>query len=153
MNSILVKNEHQSRKMKWNSGGNPCNKNITERVIKKSTITTETDVYPPTLWSTHPKRDRSPSGRVVQKAISANPGLKFNRLFILVCSAWQLKFSNILVYIFIILSTKFPLILVKLIAFWTTGSWGYKALIMIWDLGTLKPLFAKQNSFTTLLYI
>ena len=26
-------------------------------------------------------------GRVVQKAISANPGLKFNRLFILVCSA------------------------------------------------------------------
>ena len=26
-------------------------------------------------------------GRVVQKAISANSGLKFNRLFILVCSA------------------------------------------------------------------
>ena len=25
-------------------------------------------------------------GRVVQKAISANPGLKFNWLFILVCS-------------------------------------------------------------------
>ena len=25
--------------------------------------------------------------RVVQKAISTNPGLKFNRLFILVCSA------------------------------------------------------------------
>ena len=30
-------------------------------------------------------------GRVVQKAISANSGLKFNRLFILACSAWQLK--------------------------------------------------------------
>ena len=30
-------------------------------------------------------------GRVVQKAISVNPGLKFNRLFILVCSAWQVK--------------------------------------------------------------
>ena len=26
-------------------------------------------------------------GRVVQKAISTNPGLKFNRLFILVCFA------------------------------------------------------------------
>ena len=26
-------------------------------------------------------------GRVVQKVISANPGLEFNRLFILVCSA------------------------------------------------------------------
>ena len=68
-------------------------------------------------------------GRVVQKAVSANPGLKFNRLFILVCCASQLKlkfsqakhfivsmisehkFSNIFVYIFIILSTKFPLIL------------------------------------------
>ena len=68
-------------------------------------------------------------GRVVQMAISANPGLKFNRLFILVCSAWQLKLkfsktkhfivsliseqkcSNILAYIFVILSTKFPLIL------------------------------------------
>ena len=68
-------------------------------------------------------------GPVVQKTISTNPGLKFNRLFILVCSAWQLKlklskekyfivsmiseqkFSNIFVYIFIILSTKFSLIL------------------------------------------
>ena len=30
-------------------------------------------------------------GRVVQKAISANPGLKSNRLFILVCSALVLK--------------------------------------------------------------
>ena len=64
-------------------------------------------------------------GRVVEEAISANPGLNFNRLFILVCSAWQLKlkpskakhfivcmiyeqrFSNIFVYIFIIGSTKF----------------------------------------------
>ena len=69
-------------------------------------------------------------GRLLQKAISGNPGLKFNRLFILVCSTWQLqlkfskakhfivcmiseqKFSNIVVYIFIILSTKFPLIMV-----------------------------------------
>ena len=30
---------------------------------------------------------RNALGRVVQKAISANPDLKFNRLFILVCSA------------------------------------------------------------------
>ena len=33
----------------------------------------------------------SPQGRVVQKAISANPGLKFNRLFILVCSVDNLS--------------------------------------------------------------
>ena len=33
-------------------------------------------------------------GRVVQKVISANPGLKFNRLFILVCSVWQLKLKS-----------------------------------------------------------
>ena len=33
-------------------------------------------------WST----SRVLLGRVVQKVISANPGLKFNRLFILVCS-------------------------------------------------------------------
>ena len=57
--------------------------------------------------------------RGYQKAISANPGLKFNRLFILVCSARQLKlklskathfivsmiseqkFSNIFVYNFV----------------------------------------------------
>ena len=70
--------------------------------------------------------------RVVQKAINANPGLKFNRLFILVCYILfcfvyfgmfcltkhfivcmisEKKFSNIFVYIFIILSTKFPLTL------------------------------------------
>ena len=74
----------------------------------------------------------TPLERVVQKTISANPGLKFNWPFILVCSAWQLKlklfkvkhfiicmiseqkFSNIFVYIFIILSPKFPLILARL---------------------------------------
>ena len=68
-------------------------------------------------------------GWVVRKAISANPGIKLNCLFIFVCSAWQLKlklskakhfiicmiseqkFSNVFVYIFIILSTKFPQIL------------------------------------------
>ena len=60
-------------------------------------------------------------GRVVQKPISDNPRLKFNRLFILVCSTWQLllKFSKAKHFIvcmiseqkFIILSTKFPLIL------------------------------------------
>ena len=32
------------------------------------------------------QRRKQQLGRVVQKAISANPGLKFNRLFILVCS-------------------------------------------------------------------
>ena len=96
------------------------------------------------IWSTHPcYYSSNPTllnmhqGRVVQKAISGNPGLKFNqrsvlrrqsrdrnRLFILVCSTWQLQlkfskakhfivcaiseqqFSNILVYIFIIFSIK-----------------------------------------------